>query len=58
MKMVWHGERERRVPMPYRLLPVGKKKIKKSLHDSKTALELYPDGTTELCRTHMEASLS
>lgn len=23
--MVWHGERERRVPMPYRLLPVGKK---------------------------------
>lgn len=25
MKMVWHGERERRVPMPYRLLPVGKK---------------------------------
>lgn len=31
---------------------------KKSLHDSKTALELYPDGTTELCRTHMEASLS
>lgn len=29
--MVWHGERERWVSMPYRLLPVGKKKKNHSM---------------------------